>query len=245
MPLKTPAWVKSAAGDAGIVQPVEAGVAPPRHVGRHAEVLEQLVLDAEQELVGQRRAVVADAVRVAAERVVRIESGHALEGRELVDVGDPVAVGVHRRVVDVRVVRDRRHRQRRAVRIELRGEGGVAAAHDRLARLVQRIGEADPRRDVVVDDRVLDRRRVERRQQRRAGPGWRGRTPPSTELADAIPPHAGVQRQPVEADRVAEVGVPVRALRPRATSRARRAPACSDSRGDTCGRRCPASRSRT
>ena len=120
-------------GDARIVQPVEAGVAPPRQVGRDAEVPEQLVLDAEQELVRQRRAVVADLVRVAAKRIVRIEAGDALEVRELVDVRYAVAVQIDGRIVDVRVVRDGRHCDRRAARIELRSERGVAAAHNRLA----------------------------------------------------------------------------------------------------------------
>ena len=166
-----------------------------------AEVAEQLVFDAEQQLVRLRRAVVADAIGVARLGMIRIEARDALEGAELAEVGEAVAVRIDRRVVDVRVVRDLRRRSAaRAVRIQLRRERPRSCrARSSCANLFS--AYVNPTRGVTLFQTIafFVRRRVERRHERPAAPGWPAPTPPSTELADAIPAGAEVQRQPIEA----------------------------------------------
>ena len=95
-----------------------------------------LPVDAEQQLVGDRRLDVrVDLVDGGeARRVVRIESGgrdEPLVEEDLAQLGDAVAVSVHRVVVRVRVL-DRRDELRLVAR-QLRREHRVADPGDRLA----------------------------------------------------------------------------------------------------------------
>ena len=139
-----------------------------RQRGADTEVRHQLAIDAEHRLVGPRHADVGDlVVRRPHARVCEIDFIRSLHARgkiDLVEIGDAVSVLVDGVVVDVGVRLNRRDESGRAAR-QLRREHRIAGSRNRLARIVERVGDADPWRDVVERVRIGHGSGCDRRQQ--------------------------------------------------------------------------------